>query len=141
MGPHLALKNNVGCLPGVRLYLAEMTCPDVADLQELSRAPLLQFGRRVAALPADLCAPFHDEARQLETELVGIYRFVALCTRNEEALDRVAQLWGMMVQICDDVARELRKLVDRHPHCGAECYYDRTLDLRNKCQRLLEMHR
>ena len=129
------------CLPMPVMYLHTMTYPGVADIEELSRETLSQFGRRLAAIPADLCTPFHEEARQLETELLSVYRFVVVCTRNEADLDRVAELWSVMVRICDNSARQLCDLVQRHPSSGAECYYDRVLDLRNKCHRLQKLHR
>lgn len=98
------------------------------------------FERRVAAIPKDLCAPFHSEARQLETELLTIYKFVALATRREDDLNQVAKAWEMMVKVCDESAKRLNDLVKQHPSCGADAYCDRVLDLRNKCQRLLQMH-
>ena len=45
-----------------------------------------------------------------------------------------------MVEMCDEFLRRLSGLKERHPYCGAEIYYDRVLDLRNKCKRLQEMH-
>ena len=101
---------------------------------------LADFDRRVAEIPGDLCAPFHAEARQLDAELMTLYKMVVLCVRNEENLDEVAQSWAMMVQICDAFAKRLNALSDQHPYCGADSYYDRVLDLRNKCQRLQKMH-
>jgi len=44
---------------------------------------LAGFERRVAQLDRDLCAPFHQEATQLETELLTIYRFIARGTGQE----------------------------------------------------------
>lgn len=98
------------------------------------------FQQRIAAIPKDLCAPFHEEARQLETELLTIYKVVAICTRKEEDLERVANSWAFMVQMCDDAAKHLNQLAQNHPYCGAGSYYDRVLDLRNKCLRLQQMH-
>src|SRR5438552_6169921 len=99
------------------------------------------FDRRVSVLPDQLCAPFHDEARQLETELLMLYRATVLCVRREEDIDRVAMRWAEMAAICDKSLTRLRKLSEKHPNCGAEIYYDRVLDLKNKCHRLHEMHK
>ena len=117
-----------------------MSCQIESDLQELSNDMLEGFERRVASIPKDLCAPFHSEARQLETQLLAIYKFVALTTRKEEDLNCVAKAWGRMVALCDESAKHLNALVQQHPHCGADTYYDRVLDLRNKCHRLQQMH-
>ena len=94
----------------------------------------------MSATPNELCAPFQTEARQLETELLTIYKFVALSTRRDEDLNSVAKAWGLMVSVCDQSAKGLNTLVQQHPDCGADTYYDRVLDLRNKCQRLQQMH-
>jgi len=101
---------------------------------------LAEFDRRLSGLPEDLCAPFHDEARQLETELMVLYRATVLCVRREEDIARVAARWGEMVQLCDGSLSRLQKLSEKHPDCGANYYCDRVLELRSKCQRLQEMH-
>ena len=115
-------------------------CLTDLDLKELGDSMIDAFDKRVALIPNDLCAPFHQEARQLETELLTIYRVVALTVRKEENLDLVAASWGSMVSMCDAFGKILGNLKQKHPHCGAESYYDRVLDLRNKCNRLQMMH-
>ena len=115
-------------------------CLTNTDLLELSRGSLDSFEQRIANIPKDLCAPFHEEARQLETELLTVYRVVVLCTKREEDLERVSKWWETMVRVCDDFAVRLGRLVQAHPACGAEQYYDRVLELRSKCLRLQKMH-
>lgn len=115
-------------------------CLRDSDLMEISRESLAAFEQRIAAIPKDLCAPFHEEARQLETELLTVYRVVVLCTKREEDLPRVSAWWKRMVQVCDEFAARLGRLVQSNPQCGAEPYYDRVLELRSKCQRLQTMH-
>jgi hypothetical protein len=116
------------------------SCLGESDLKDLGNEMLEGFERRVAAIPHELCAPFQTEARQLETELLSIYKFVALCARREEDLAQIAKAWAQMVKVCDESAQRLNSLVKQHPDCGANAYYDRVLDLRNKCQRLQQMH-
>jgi len=115
-------------------------CLTDSDLLELSNGSLTSFERRLASIPADLAAPFHDEARQLETELLTVYRVVVLCTKREESLDSVSKWWETMVRVCDEFSAQLNRLVRAHPACGAEQYYDRVLELRSKCLRLQKMH-
>lgn len=110
------------------------------DLQLLASESLTGFEQRVAAIPSDLNAPFHAEARRLEAELLTVYRVVVLCTKREEDLDKVAHWWGTMVGVCDGFAQRLSKLVADQPAVGAEAYYDRVLELRSKCLRLQKMH-
>ena len=99
------------------------------------------FDRRIIALPDDMCAPFHDEARSLETQLLMLYRATVLCVRNEEDMGKVSARWAKMVDMCNGTLSRLQQLSEKHPGCGAQIYYDRSLDLRSKCQRLHEMHK
>jgi|BarGraIncu01122A_1022018.scaffolds.fasta_scaffold155150_2 hypothetical protein len=115
-------------------------CLPESDLQQLGTDLLADFGRRIASIPQELCAPFSEEAGRLETELLMIYKFVALCVRKEENLAVIASKWALMVKICDEAAKELGVLSERHPQCGADAYYDQILDLRAKCQRLQKIH-
>ena len=115
-------------------------CLRESDLLELTRESLAGSDQRLAAIPKDLCAPFYDEARTVETELLAVYRVAALCAKREDDLDRVSRWWGSMVEVCDIVLERLRDLSNARPACGAEYYCDRVLDLRNKCHRLQTMH-
>ena len=117
-----------------------MRCFRESDVKELGNTVLSDFDRRVAALPQGLCAPFHEEARQLETELLFLYRATVMCVRREEDLSQVAARWKEMVEMCDGCLTRLHKLSEIHPGCGADFYYDRAFELRSKCQRLQEMH-
>lgn len=116
-------------------------CLTNADLLELSQDSLDSFEQRVANIPKELCSPFHNEARRLETELLTVYRVVVLCTKREEELNQVSMWWETMGRVSDDFAKRLSQLADAHPDCGAEQYYDRVLELRSKCLRLQKMHR
>ena len=115
-------------------------CLPESDLQQLGDALLADFGRRVASIPQELCAPFSEESGRLQTELLMIYKFVALCVRKEEDLAVIASKWGLMVKICDAAATQLGILCKQQPYCGADAYYDQILDLRSKCQRLQKNH-
>jgi hypothetical protein len=115
-------------------------CLGESDVNELAEATLSQFDQQLAALPADLCMPFYQAAMRLEAELLTIYKFVVRLVRNEDDLARVAGWWGTMVAQCDAFAKRLHHLSLTHPSCGAEIFYDRVFDLRNKCQRLQKMH-
>ena len=115
-------------------------CFTESDVQELGRTVLAEFDRRVLGLAEDLCAPFHDEARQLETELMFLYRATVMCVRREPEMDQVSARWKEMVEICNGCLSRLQKISEKHPGCGVNLYYDRVLELRSKCQRLQEMH-
>ena len=71
---------------------------------------------------------------------LSIYKFAALSARKETDLGLIATTWAMVVKVCDESAKRLNVLVKQHPDCGADAYCDRVLDLRNKCQRLQQMH-
>ncbi len=115
-------------------------CLTGSDLQVLGKGVIQDFERRVAAIPKDLCGPFHTEAVRLEADLLGIYRVAVVVARKTDDLESIASVWGVMVMFCDDAAKGLIDLVNQHPHCGANVYYDRVLDLRNKCHRLQQIH-
>ena len=115
-------------------------CLHDSDLLELSNESLASFEKRVGEIPSNLCAPFHTEARVLETQLVSIYKVVVMATKRQDDLQEIANCWECMVNVCDAFAKQLRKLTDAHPYCGAEQYYDRVLELRSKCSRLQKMH-
>jgi hypothetical protein len=116
------------------------SCLEPKDIQEMGNSSLAEFSRRLAAIPEDMCAPFHDEAKSAETELLAVYRVVVMMAKKQEDLTIVANLWETMVAICDQFSTRLGQLVKAHPYCGADTYYDRILDLRSKCHRLQQMH-
>jgi len=120
-------------------------CLETNDLRVIGDSIFAAFDTRVAAIPVDLCAPFREEARQLEAELMMIYKMTVVMARNVETvevddLEVVANIWTNMVIICDRASAKLSELTKQHPYCGANDYFDRVLDLRNKCHRLTLMH-
>ena len=117
-----------------------LRCLEPSDLQGIGNSMVADFERKIALIPKEMCAPFHHEARQLETQLLTVYQMVAQMTRNVDDLDQIASLWERVVLMCDAFAERLSALVKQHPQCGAGSYYDRVLDLRNKCLRLQTMH-
>src|ERR1700733_4445449 len=110
-------------------------CLDKNDLREISTNSLQSFEQEIARIPATLCAPFYEAAGRLESQLLMLYRLVVQCAKKEDDLDKVAQIWSGMIGICDEFTAHLEGLVKHHPHCGAELYRDRFLDLRNTCLR------
>jgi hypothetical protein len=124
----------------VILSFAMNNCVSEAHLWELGESAVADFDRRIASIPPDLCGRFNVEAMRLEDELIRLYKMVVFCVREESDLGKVASFWNLMVGMCDYFAQQLAKLKNAHPACGAESYYDRILDLRNKCHRLQEMH-
>ena len=115
-------------------------CLAQSDVKALGESALSEIDRQISSLPPALCLPFYEAASKMETELLALYRMVAMLARKEENLEKVALWWGSMVAQCDRYAARLLSLSQAHPNCGAEIFYDRVLDLRNKCQRLQQMH-
>src|ERR1017187_2257038 len=115
-------------------------CLGESDVTELANSTLAEFDQEIATLAPELCVPFNQAAMRLEGELLTIYKFVVRIVRREDDLEKVASWWRTMVSRCDEFAKRLRDLSVAHPACGAGFFYDRVLDLRNKCQRLQEMH-
>jgi hypothetical protein len=115
-------------------------CIQPSAVTELAATTLSRFDKAVSAFPDALGAEFFAEARTLQAELLVIYRLVAISVRGEDDLDKVAELWALMVNICDQFARRLGELNQARPESGAGIFYDQILDLRNKCRRLEELH-
>jgi len=115
-------------------------CLGESDLKLLAKSTLDEFDQEIASLEPELCLPFNQAAMRLEGELLTIYKFVVQIVRREDDLNKVASWWATMVFQCDEFAKRLQNLSVAHPLCRAEFYYDRVLDLRNKCQRLQQMH-
>ncbi|MDQ6625720.1 MAG: hypothetical protein M3Y69_06215 [Verrucomicrobiota bacterium] len=115
-------------------------CLDQLDIRTLADASLSESDKRLELLNQDQCAPFYEEARSLELELLAMYRTVVVCTRKEDDLAAVCRWWTVMTEICDVFASRLKSVHGKHPQCGANMFYDQVLDLRNKCRRLAEMH-
>jgi len=115
-------------------------CLTETDVKILAESTLTAFDEEVASLPQEVCVPFNEAAGRLEAQLLTIYKFVVQLVRREEDLEIVAGWWVTMVSQCDEFAKRLRKLSLAHPNCGADFFYDRVLDLRNRCQRLHQMH-
>src|SRR5437867_11862236 len=114
-------------------------CLGESDLKLLAKSTLDEFDQEIASLEPELCLPFNQAAMRLEGELLTIYKFVVQLVRREDDLEKVASWWETMVSQCDEFAKRLQDLSIAHAGCGAEFYYNRVLDLRNKCQRLQQM--
>src|SRR5688572_29877984 len=116
------------------------TCVQPSALKELADSTLSIFDQAILQLPTVTCSEFFMQARTLKTDLLMIYRIVVITVRDEDDLDKISSLWGVMVWVCDKFADKLGALTKEHPHCGAEIFYDYILDLKNKCQRLQRLH-
>lgn len=112
-----------------------------SNLGLVAEPALADFDRRLASLDVDRCSEFFQEARQLDSQLLCIYRMAVVCARGAEDLAEVVAVWAMMGRICDKACQRLHALHKRHPSCGADFYYNRILDMRNKCRHLETMHR
>jgi hypothetical protein len=115
-------------------------CLTQSDVQEIGESCFEEFDVCVAELSPDLCAPFNQEARQLEAQLATMYKMVAKMARTEEDLECVAGMWGMMAHFCDEALTRIGKLSDQLPNCDASQFLDRISDTRKKCLRLQTMH-
>jgi hypothetical protein len=115
-------------------------CATPLQLQQLGESAVAQFDARIAELPQGFCFQFQIEAMRLQDQLLFIHSLVVLCAKDEDELGSIASYWEFMVGMCDRFANSLFRLKELHPACGADQYYDRILDLRNKCKRLQEMH-
>ena len=105
---------------------------EVVDLDALKDAAIRKFDDRLAHATRD--ESLDREVAQLLAELEQIYRVVVLLQKNETNMERVAEIWGKMVAICDECARRLSKLAAQRPA------YDRILDVRNAAEERRRLH-
>lgn len=115
-------------------------CVTPESLSRIADDALEQFDAKVAEIPPDLCAPFNEVASNLLAELKQAYRFVATIARDSDDLDQISELWAAMEGFCGSYAERLAKLHECHPFCVAGQFYDRVLDIKNRCKRLAELH-
>lgn len=109
---------------------------ELDDLDTLKEAAIKKFDDCVAHSTQD--SPLDREVAQLQAELEQIYRMVVLLQKNEPNLDRVAEIWGKMVAICDEFARWFSTLAGKRPAYRAS--YDRILDVRNAAEERRRLH-
>ena len=114
-----------------RPYFQAMTL-ELVDLDALKEAAIKKFDDHLAH--AGKNQPLDREVAQLQAELEQIYRMVALLQKNESDMERVEEIWGKMVVICDEFARRLSAL------SAHRASYDRILDLRNAAEERRRLH-
>lgn len=73
-------------------------------------------------------------ASTLETQLISLVGTAAKLSKAESDIDKVAQIWEVMVGICDEFAKQIRFI---YP----EASLDRVLDARTHCEELRDTHR
>jgi hypothetical protein len=108
----------------------------LADLDTLKDAAIKKFDDCLADAETD--QPLEREVAQLQAELEQIYRVVVLLQKNEPEMERVAEIWGKTVAICDEFARRLAALAGKH--ASYRTSYDRILDLRNAAEERRRLH-
>jgi hypothetical protein len=109
---------------------------ELDDLEALKDAAIRKFDDRLAH--AAKGEPMDQEVAQLLAELEQIYRVVVLLQKNESDMERVAEIWGKMVAICDECARRLSALAAQRPAHRAS--HDRILDVRNAAEERRRLH-
>src|SRR2546422_788700 len=109
---------------------------ELDDLDTLKTAAIKKFDECVAQNSPG--GDLDREVAQLQAELEQIYRMVVLLQKNEPSLERVAEIWGKMVAICDEFAGRLSTLSGKSPAYRAS--YDRILDVRNAAEERRRLH-
>jgi len=109
---------------------------ELADLDTLKEVAIKKFEDRLARTSKQ--DPMEREVAQLQAELEQIYRVVVLLQKNEPSMERVAEIWGKMVSICDELARRLSSFAARGAAFRAS--HDRILDFRNAAEERRKLH-
>ncbi len=111
-----------------------------SNLRNYLESLLQEFDHGVSELSPDLCAPFNQEARQLEAQLTTMHKMVARMARSEDDLARDAAMWGMMVNFCDEAATRIGNHSGKRPNWDARQFLDMISATRHKCLRLQTRH-
>src|SRR5688572_1565180 len=111
---------------------------EMQDFDELQDAALRQLEIAITRSEGNAEGRVGREIERLETEAQQIYRFVVLLQKNEQDLDKVAEIWGKMVMICDAFAGKVAELSQRFP--GHRLSADRILDLRSAAEERRQLH-
>ena len=109
---------------------------ELTDLDALKEAAIKKFDDYLAQVAPD--EPMDREVTQLQAELEQIYRVVVLLQKNEPSTERVEEIWGKAVTICDEFARRLSALAGKR--AAYRTSYDRILDLRNAAEERRRLH-
>ena len=109
---------------------------ELADFDTLKEAAIKKFDDSLAQLAEN--EPLDRQVGQLQAELEQIYRVVVLLQKNEIGMERVAEIWGRLVAICDEFTRRLFVLAGKSAAYRAS--YDRILDLRNSAEERRRLH-
>ena len=108
------------------------------DIDSLGEAAISRFDARVAQVDPSLRNEFDAEVARLESQLDQLYALTARMTRNEPDVQKTAELWARLVQICDAFAHRVYALSQEHPVCRAS--YDHMLDLRCAAEERRALH-
>jgi hypothetical protein len=111
---------------------------DVKDFEAITDSALKLFDKRMAAVHPDICCEFDMEVAPLESRVVQLYGIAELLAQRESELEKVAEIWGAMISVCDIVAQKIQTLCCEHPFCVAS--HDKILDIRNKSARRRDPH-
>ncbi|MCX6904647.1 MAG: hypothetical protein NTW03_14425 [Verrucomicrobia bacterium] len=112
---------------------------EFADLDMLKNTAIQRFDMGMAELSADFPSQLDLGMARLQAELEQIYRLVVLMQKHEPEMDRAAELWEKMTEICDEFGRRVSEMAQRHP--ASRLSYDRILDLRNAAEKRGRLHR
>lgn len=111
---------------------------EISDITKINESALKAFDESIATADPRTCWEFNEAVARLESQLIQLYGIVVLALKGEDDLSVIAKTWGRMVGICDHVARKIGSLARQHPACAVS--HDKILDLRNRCERLRNLH-
>jgi hypothetical protein len=86
---------------------------EAADFQAITDSALQRFDERMAAVNSE----FEIEVARLESQVIQLYGIAALLARREMDLDKIGNIWGAMISVCDTVAQRIQTLCAGSPFC------------------------
>src|SRR6266446_2343806 len=102
---------------------------ELVDLEELGEKALQDFQSSISNSAPGPSLNFDEAIAGLLAKVEFAYGVAAKMAHRERTIEGTAAIWSKMVSICDEIAREIKRLEGHHPE--SKTSYDRILDYRN----------
>src|SRR5688572_6396324 len=106
---------------------------ELVDLEELGEKALQDFNQAVGNTASGAEHAFENAVSSLITKVEFTYAVAAKLAHREPTVEGTAAIWSKMINICDQMAAQIKQLERERP--GSQASFDRILDLRNAAER------
>ena len=111
---------------------------ELVDLEELGEKALHDFTATLTEDHGADAASFEPAVNRLVAQVEFTYGVAAKLAHREPTMEGTVAIWSKMVAICDQAAKQIKKLEPQH--AVSKAAYDRVLDFRNAAEKRRELH-